>query len=132
MTMKYTSKQEKLMESAFKTLCQYRQEAGSWGVHVGVALKELETLMREDGALPERDEFLNDEGDLNYAFVNPLPTPTQVRIIWEVEDINTERPDWTEERCEQFLLKNSEAIVGRSIEEGWSVIKTLLRETEDE
>ena len=131
MTMKYTSKQEKLMESAFETLCQYRQEAGSWGVHVGVALKELETLMREDGALPERDEYLNDEGDLNYAFVNPLPTPTQVRIIWEVEDISTERPDWTEDRGEEWLLKHGNHIASRSVEEGWAIIRVLLGE-EDE
>ena len=127
-----TDKKRQKIEAAFYTLCDYRQVADQWGDRVGVILRELETALREDGALPDRyDDMLTDEGDLTYRSLNPLPTPTQVRIIWEVEDISTERPDWTEERCEEWLLKHGNHIASRSVEEGWAIIRVLLGE-EDE
>ena len=130
-----TTKQKQKIESALYTLCDYRQVANQWGWgdRVGLILKELEVALREDAAIPDRyDDMLNDEGDLTYRSLNPLPTPTQVRIIWEVEDISTERPDWTEERCEEWLLKHGKHIAGRSVEEGWAIIRVLLGEEDED
>jgi hypothetical protein len=53
----------------------------------------------------------------------------QVMIVWSPEDIETLRPDWTLEQCEEWLDNNRKHIVDRSIEYGWAIIETLLGET---
>ena len=50
----------------------------------------------------------------------------KVTIVWQVEDIQSVRPSWTKKQCEEFLSEHKDNILERSVEEGWSVIETLL------
>lgn len=51
-------------------------------------------------------------------------------VIWQPEDIQTLRPNWSLERCEEWLAANQKYIRDRTIELGWEVIETLLGEEE--
>jgi hypothetical protein len=48
-------------------------------------------------------------------------------VAWRAEDVQTLRPDWSEERCVQFLESHEDDIQCAMIERGWSVIEDLLR-----
>ena len=48
------------------------------------------------------------------------------RVVWTAEDILTLRPEWTEEKAEEWLAQNERCVQDRSIELGWEVIETLL------
>ena len=50
----------------------------------------------------------------------------QVTITWNWEDIQAERPEWTQEDCEITLDRISRVLTERSIEEGWYIIRDLL------
>lgn len=52
------------------------------------------------------------------------------QVTWCVEDIQTIRPDWTDEQAEEWLSCNAKHIQSRMIEVGWEVIETLIREDE--
>ena len=47
-------------------------------------------------------------------------------VIWQPEDIKTLRPEWSLERCEDWLQENEKYIRDRTIELGWDVITSLL------
>jgi hypothetical protein len=49
-------------------------------------------------------------------------------VTWTAEDVQTLRPAWTTEQCEDFLADNDRRIQERMIEVGWGVIETLLEE----
>lgn len=56
-----------------------------------------------------------------------MPTANQyAKVVWTAEDIQTLRPDWTLERCEEWLESNQRYIQDRLVELGWEVIETLL------
>ena len=55
---------------------------------------------------------------------------SKVTITWGVVDVQTLRPDWTEEMCEQFLVSDGKHLMDRSIEYGWQVLETLLGDWE--
>lgn len=56
-----------------------------------------------------------------------MPTANQyAKVVWTAEDIQTLRPDWTLERCEEWLESNQRYIQDRLVELGWGVIETLL------
>lgn len=48
------------------------------------------------------------------------------RVAWTYADIQTLRPRWSRERCEEFLRANSDNIQERMIERGWEAIEALL------
>jgi hypothetical protein len=48
------------------------------------------------------------------------------RVAWTAEDILTLRPEWTEEKADEWLAQNERHIQDRSVELGWEVIETLL------
>jgi len=48
-------------------------------------------------------------------------------VSWNEEDIQSVRPDWSDERCRQFLMRNEDDIQCAMIERGWGVISDLLR-----
>lgn len=57
----------------------------------------------------------------------------KVTITWEVEDIKSLRPNWSEDKCEEVLGEISGQLEDRSIELGWEVIEDLLNmDYEDE
>jgi hypothetical protein len=53
-------------------------------------------------------------------------------VTWTAYDVQSLRPDWTTEKCEEFLEDNGHRIQDRLIELGWEVIETLLGEDADE
>lgn len=54
-------------------------------------------------------------------------------LRWSAEDVQTLRPDWSLERCENWLIANEKYIRDRLCELGWDVIETLLpRESESD
>ena len=56
-----------------------------------------------------------------------MPKANQyAKVVWTAEDIQTLRPDWTLERCEEWLESNQRYIQDRLVELGWEVIETLL------
>lgn len=54
------------------------------------------------------------------------------QVTWCAEDIQTIRPDWTDEQAEDWLASNEKYIQSRMIEVGWEVIETLIGEDEAE
>jgi hypothetical protein len=52
-------------------------------------------------------------------------------VTWTAEDVQSLRPDWTTDKCEEFLEDNERRIQDRLIELGWEVIETLLGEDEE-
>lgn len=54
------------------------------------------------------------------------------KVTWCAEDIQTIRPDWTDEQAEDWLAANAKHIQSRMIEVGWEVIETLIGEDEAE
>ena len=52
------------------------------------------------------------------------------QITWVAEDIQTLRPNWTLEQCDDWLGSNSTHIEDRSTELGWEVIDSLLESEE--
>jgi hypothetical protein len=51
---------------------------------------------------------------------------SQVTIVWNWEDIQSLRPDWTQEDCEATLINIGRKLTERSIEEGWYILRDLL------
>jgi len=47
-------------------------------------------------------------------------------VTWTSEDVQTLRPTWTVEQCEEWLERNERYIQDRLVELGWEVIETLL------
>lgn len=58
--------------------------------------------------------------------------PTNARITWTPADIQTLRPGWTLDQCEEWLGDNARRIEERSVELGWEVIECLLDMEEGE
>jgi hypothetical protein len=50
------------------------------------------------------------------------------QVTWCAGDIQTIRPDWTDEQAEDWLASNEKYIQSRMIEVGWEVIETLIGE----
>lgn len=48
-------------------------------------------------------------------------------VSWCAEDIQSLRPAWSAERCEEFLDDNEDSIQSAMIETGWDVIRDQLR-----
>jgi hypothetical protein len=51
---------------------------------------------------------------------------------WCYEDIQDRKPDWSRDKCEEFLCDIESDIRDRMIEAGWDVIDDALAEHEDE
>lgn len=47
-------------------------------------------------------------------------------VRWSVEDLQTLRPDWDDEKCAKWLAQWESKIQDRITELGWEVIETLL------
>jgi hypothetical protein len=51
---------------------------------------------------------------------------TFAEVAWTVEDIQTLRPEMTDEEAAQWLESNQKYIRDRLVELGWDVIESLL------
>jgi len=47
-------------------------------------------------------------------------------VEWTAGDIQTLRPEWSVEKCEDFLVANEHHLRDRLIEVGWEVLEVLL------
>lgn len=47
-------------------------------------------------------------------------------VSWCAADIQEERPDWSVNKCNKFLIENEDEIQCEMIERGWEVINNLL------
>jgi len=54
------------------------------------------------------------------------PYLVKANITWVAGDVQTLKPDWTIEQCEDWLSTNAKYIEARSVELGWEVIEDLL------
>lgn len=53
-------------------------------------------------------------------------------IIWQWQDVQSLRPEWDEEKCEDALLDARGSIEDRSTEVGWEVLETNIEWNEEE
>jgi hypothetical protein len=51
---------------------------------------------------------------------------TYAKVVWSPDDVQTLRPDWSLERCEDWLSANQKYIQDRMVELGWEVMESLL------
>lgn len=47
-------------------------------------------------------------------------------LSWDVEDLQTLKPEWTDEECVRWFNRNEKYLSERLIETGWNVLETLL------
>ena len=52
-------------------------------------------------------------------------------VTWTAYDVQSLKPDWAVEKCEEFLEDNARRIQDRLIELGWEVIEDLLTEDKE-
>lgn len=50
---------------------------------------------------------------------------------WTAEDVQTLRPEWNTEKCEEWLQNNERYMQDRLVELGWEVMESLLNSSED-
>lgn len=53
-------------------------------------------------------------------------TRKYAETAWTAGDVQTLRPDWSEERCEEWLATNGKHIQEAVVERGWIAMETLL------
>ena len=51
---------------------------------------------------------------------------------WQIGDIQSLRPVWSDKQCVEFLLANGRHIEDAMIQAGWTAIEALLPEEEDD
>lgn len=51
----------------------------------------------------------------------------KARVAWCAEDVQELKPDWSSERCIQFLQDNEDDIQCAMIERGWDAIRALIQ-----
>jgi hypothetical protein len=58
---------------------------------------------------------------------NTPRTIKYAQVYWTPSDVKELRPEWTDEQCEEFLLRIEERISDRMIQIGWQVIEQELQ-----
>lgn len=54
------------------------------------------------------------------------------KVVWLAGDVQSLRPEWSEDQCKQWLAENEGTIQDRMVEIGWEVIEDLLGYDDDE
>ena len=49
-----------------------------------------------------------------------------VVIRWSWEDVQSLRPDWSQEKCDEMLDTIAKGLHERSVELGWEIMETLI------
>ena len=52
-------------------------------------------------------------------------------ITWSLADIKSRQPQWSDDRCDEFLADVASAIEDASINAGWGVIDALICQEDD-
>ena len=52
-------------------------------------------------------------------------------ITWSLADIKSRQPQWSDDRCDEFLADVAKDIENASIEAGWEVIDSLICQEDD-
>lgn len=58
------------------------------------------------------------------------PENKYAKVEWTAEDLQTLRPEWSLEKCEEWLASNQKYMQDRLVELGWEVMESLLSYTE--
>ena len=61
---------------------------------------------------------------------NEVRDPKKVYIVWCWDDVQTLRPDWSEEQCQTALDSIRKGLQDRSVELGWDIMDILLDDSE--
>lgn len=56
-----------------------------------------------------------------------LVRSTHAQVSWCAEDIQSLRPNWSLDQCDEFLMDNEDDIQCAMIERGWDAISDLIR-----
>jgi hypothetical protein len=51
---------------------------------------------------------------------------TFAKVTWNIEDILSLKPEWTEKQAKAFLVHNERYIIDGMVQCGWEVIEHLL------
>ena len=54
------------------------------------------------------------------------------KVVWQAGDVQSIRPNWSDERAEQWLADNQRHIQDRLVELGWEVIEDLLGDEDED
>lgn len=57
--------------------------------------------------------------------------PDKIYIGWSWKDIESLKPDWNEDKCQEALESISGQLQDQLVEEGWNVMEVLLNIYED-
>ena len=52
-------------------------------------------------------------------------------ITWSLADVNSRQPQWSDDRCDEFLADVAKDIENASISAGWEVIDSLICQEDD-
>lgn len=52
-------------------------------------------------------------------------------ITWSLADIKSRQPQWSDDRCDEFLADVAKYIEDASIQAGWEVIDSLICQEDD-
>jgi len=52
------------------------------------------------------------------------------RVSWHLGDVQTLRPDWSDNQCHSFLVDNGKYIQEAMVMAGWEAMEVLLSEEE--
>jgi hypothetical protein len=52
-------------------------------------------------------------------------------ITWSLVDIKSKQPQWSDDRCDEFLADIASSIHDASINAGWEVIDALMCQEDD-
>jgi len=52
-------------------------------------------------------------------------------ITWSLADIKSRQPQWSDDRCDEFLADVAKDIEDSSISAGWDVIDSLICQEDD-
>jgi hypothetical protein len=52
-------------------------------------------------------------------------------ITWSLADVKSRQPQWSDDRCDEFLADVAKDIEDASIQAGWEVIDSLICQEDD-
>ena len=55
----------------------------------------------------------------------------KLNITWSLADIKSRQPQWSDDRCDEFLADVAKSIEDASIIAGWEVIDALICQEDD-
>lgn len=50
--------------------------------------------------------------------------------MWEINDIKNIKPNWSDKKCENFLIEIEDDLIAAMINEGWHLIEERMKDYE--